>query len=153
LISQRTKAALAAAKAKGTVLGGWRATRKDGSPRLQPKTDHATRAAQAAADAFAWQVGPLIQGMRQEGMSLNAVAGELSRRGIRTAQGRQWTAQAGQECARPVRQGVPHRASSGPVTHASNLGMLTDGIRVPRFAPAVAVRFSDRHDGYRLTDH
>jgi DNA invertase Pin-like site-specific DNA recombinase len=32
--SIRTKAALVAAKARGTPLGGWRATRRDGSARL-----------------------------------------------------------------------------------------------------------------------
>jgi hypothetical protein len=39
----------------------------------------------------------MIQGMRQESKSLNAIAGELTRRGIRTAQGGQWNLREGRE--------------------------------------------------------
>lgn len=87
MISARTKAALAAAKARGVALGGWRGSRV---------VDNllGTRALQARADAFAQRVGPLIVEMREAGRSLRQIAAELERRGIRTARDGQWSAAA-----------------------------------------------------------
>jgi DNA invertase Pin-like site-specific DNA recombinase len=87
LISQRTKAALTAAKARGTKLGGWR-----GGPAVDPTTG--TKARQDKAAAFAASVGPLAAELRNTGMSLRAVAAVLTARGIRTPRGGDWTADA-----------------------------------------------------------
>ena len=87
LISQRTKAALAASKARGTVLGGFR-----GGPKVDTAAGQAARVANA--DSFASTVGPIAAGLRAEGMSLRDVAATLTSRGIRTPRGGQWTAAA-----------------------------------------------------------
>jgi len=86
-ISSRTKAALAAAKARGTVLGGW----KGG-----PKVDSAKgrEALQRQADAFASSVGPMVAAMRSEGASLRQIANDLAAKGIKTSRGGAWTADA-----------------------------------------------------------
>ena len=79
-ISLRTKVALAAAKARGVKLGGWRG----GAPR---DTTAATAGVSRKADTFAADVGPMATDMRQ-------VAAEMTRRGIRTPRGGAWTATA-----------------------------------------------------------
>ncbi len=85
LISSRTKAALAAAKAKGVKLGNPRnleGARELGSARNSEK-----------ADAFAQKVLPLIQDIREKGaVSLRLIAGALNERGIQTDRGGQWHA-------------------------------------------------------------
>jgi DNA invertase Pin-like site-specific DNA recombinase len=85
-ISARTKAALAAAKARGTKLGGFRGHVVDGST--------GTLALQAQADAFAASVAPIAQQLRDQGESLGKIAATLAARGIRTARGGAWTATA-----------------------------------------------------------
>jgi len=87
LISQRTKAALAAAKARGRQLGGWR-----GGPKVSAEVG--TRARQARAAAFAGSVAPIAAELRAAGMSLRQVAAELAARGVRTPRGGAWTATA-----------------------------------------------------------
>lgn len=87
LISQRTKAALAAAKARGAKLGGWR-----GGPKVAPEAG--MKARQGKADAFAAAVGPIVTESRQQGRSLRQIAAELAAKGIRTARGGDWTAAA-----------------------------------------------------------
>jgi DNA invertase Pin-like site-specific DNA recombinase len=91
-ISDRTKKALAASKKK---LGGWRATRADGSERL-PGCDpaKATGALMRKADEFAARVGATALALRQGGMSLAAVAAELTAQHIATPRGGAWTATA-----------------------------------------------------------
>ena len=71
-ISARTKAALAAAKARGTVLGGWK-----GGPVVDGKLG--AIANRAKAEAFAASVGPMVADMHKAGKSLRQIAGELSR--------------------------------------------------------------------------
>ncbi len=83
LISQRTKAALAAAKARGKRLGG---------DRGQVPSADARRAGQAAiaerVQSRAVDLAPAIADMRANGItSLNAMARELTARGIPTARG------------------------------------------------------------------
>ena len=81
MISQRTKAALAAAKVRGTKLG---------NPR--PDMPYITAASAAAAGRFRAGVAPLVVALRGQGMSLRAIAADLNARGLRTARGRQWQA-------------------------------------------------------------
>lgn len=89
MISQRTKAALAAAKARGIRFGnpnGARALRGRGNV-------PAVAAVKASAAAHTAQVLPVIEAIRAEGTtSLHAIAAELNRRGILTARGGQWYA-------------------------------------------------------------
>lgn len=86
-ISARTKAALGAAKARGTKLGGWR-----GGPKVDSAAGRA--AATTKADAFAGQVAPIARQMQAEGMGLRGIAAELTQRGIKTARSGLWTGQA-----------------------------------------------------------
>lgn len=93
LISARTKAALAAAKARGTRLGGWRPTRADGSARKPPAPiEEAQAAAKARADAHVARVLPSVLALRAEGKSLNAIAKELAATHVATLNGGKWTA-------------------------------------------------------------
>ena len=82
-ISLRTKAALAASKARGTKLGGWRGG---------PVVDHAAgnAAVREQADAFAATLRPMVLAMKAEGLSLRGIASRLSAQGIRTARGGTW---------------------------------------------------------------
>jgi DNA invertase Pin-like site-specific DNA recombinase len=84
-ISQRTKAALAAAKARGVKLGGirsWEAVNTSASKR------------KASADHHAASVVPIIKEIRAAGISsLEGIAQALQARGIRTARGGRWHAQ------------------------------------------------------------
>lgn len=86
-ISARTKAALAASKARGKKLGGWR-----GGALVDGKLGAV--ACQKGADAFAKRVGPMVMGLRKEGLSLAKIAAELHSKGIRTARGGGWNATA-----------------------------------------------------------
>ncbi len=87
LISQRTKAALAASKARGVILGGWR-----GGPKVSCAAG--TKARQAKADEFAANVAPIARELRDAGHSLREIAEDLAAKGIRTPGGGQWTAAA-----------------------------------------------------------
>lgn len=79
-ISARTKAALAAAKARGAKLGS-------------PENLVANVAErQAAANAFALKLQGPLEGMALRGMTQRAMIAELNAIGIRTAQGAQWSA-------------------------------------------------------------
>jgi DNA invertase Pin-like site-specific DNA recombinase len=86
LISDRTKAALKAAKARGTTLGGWRGG---------PVVDRAagTAALRAKADATAQRYGSTIVEMRGAGIeSASGMARELNARGIPSPRGGRWQA-------------------------------------------------------------
>ena len=85
-ISARTKSALAAAKARGVALGGYR-----GGPVVDQRKG--VIAAQARAEAFAADVGPLVVEMSKRGLSLRGIAAALMVQGVRTARGGEtWTA-------------------------------------------------------------
>lgn len=86
-ISARTKAALAAAKARGTKLGGYK-----GGP--VPNGSDGGAAARVKADAFATRVAPIVHTLQAGGMGLRGIAAALAERGIRTPRGGNWTAQA-----------------------------------------------------------
>ena len=83
LISARTKAALAAAKERGTVLG---------NPQIAAAQAKGTAQTKAAAEAFAAKVLPLIRSAQAEGKSLRQIAAELNTRGVATARGGTWAA-------------------------------------------------------------
>lgn len=87
MIASRTKAGLAAAKARGVKLG---------TNNLKPEMVHEASAKgvvtikQNASD-FASKVRPVIEAMQGQGMSLRAIAGELESLGVKTARGGKWT--------------------------------------------------------------
>lgn len=86
-ISERTKAALSAAKARGTKLGGFRGVKVD--PSL------GTSALRAQARQNAETVAPAIAEIEAAGASsLRAVARALNERGLTTPRGKEWTAMA-----------------------------------------------------------
>ncbi len=86
-ISARTKAALTAAKARGTVLGGWK-----GGPVVDGKLGAAAN--RKAADTFAASVGPMVTELLEAGQSLRQIAAELTLRGFKTPRGGAWSASA-----------------------------------------------------------
>jgi len=86
MISARTQAALAAAKARGGKLGGKRPNHRNVDAML------GMAARIRAADEFAQGVGPIIAELRQAGMSFRQIVGKLTRRGVHTARGGAWTA-------------------------------------------------------------
>jgi DNA invertase Pin-like site-specific DNA recombinase len=79
MISQRTKAALAAAKARGTRLG---------NPR--PDTVRMRAAVTERVASFRAGVLPTIRILHAEGRSLRGIAAELNGRGIRAPRGGIW---------------------------------------------------------------
>ena len=82
MISQRTKAALAAARARG---------RKLGNPRLAVARETANRNHTAKANALAANVLPIVREVQATGLTtLAAIAGALNARGVRTARGGPW---------------------------------------------------------------
>jgi DNA invertase Pin-like site-specific DNA recombinase len=83
-IGERTKAALAAAKARGVKLGGYR----EGS------LDKRIAALKQAADDDARRVQGIVEPLRNAGKSLRQIAAELTKQGIRTPRGGAWTAKS-----------------------------------------------------------
>jgi DNA invertase Pin-like site-specific DNA recombinase len=88
-ISDRTKAALAAAKARGQALG-WSIPGRQDEQRDAARKG-ATRNAEKA-DRHAGTVRPLIASLQAQGMSLRAIAAELNARNVKTARGGDWHA-------------------------------------------------------------
>ncbi|MGY3327477.1 DNA invertase Pin-like site-specific DNA recombinase [Mesorhizobium sp. USDA 4775] len=84
MISQRTKEALAAAKARGVKLGG---------PKLAEAQQKSMEVRMAQADAFAANILPIIRNIQASGVkSLRQIAVALNARGMATARGGTWTA-------------------------------------------------------------
>jgi DNA invertase Pin-like site-specific DNA recombinase len=82
-ISERTKAALAAAKARGTRLG-------NPNPAYALKRMRAVRKAQV--ERFTANILPIIRELQNAGhVSSNAIAGQLNVRKVATARGGRWT--------------------------------------------------------------
>jgi DNA invertase Pin-like site-specific DNA recombinase len=77
LVSERTKAALAAAKRRGVKLGA------NGREVLAPRF-------RAEAEARAKELAPIIRELRQQGYSLNGIAAELEKRKVATPRGGRW---------------------------------------------------------------
>lgn len=86
LISQRTRAALQAAKSRGTKLG---------NPGIRSAGVLGTATRIKQADEFAARMSPAVTALRASGMtSFRRIAAALNQSGSRTARGREWTAAA-----------------------------------------------------------
>jgi DNA invertase Pin-like site-specific DNA recombinase len=84
LISQRTRDALKAAKARGVVLG---------NPNLDAVRGRAVASTKAEAKRFAENVAPIIREIMSSGVtSHRGIARSLNARGVATARGGEWTA-------------------------------------------------------------
>lgn len=89
MISSRTRAALAAAKARGVKLGG-NPTNLAGKAKLGAAASAHKRS--AAARARREDLLPVFEDIKASGaVSLGAIAAELNARGIPTARGGQWS--------------------------------------------------------------
>jgi DNA invertase Pin-like site-specific DNA recombinase len=93
-ISERTKAALAAAKARGVKLGRAKGTMIEATPESVRNGAQASAQARAlAASRHAYEVLPVLQELRQEGAnSLRQLAEGLTARGVPAPRGDAWTA-------------------------------------------------------------
>ncbi len=80
-ISARTKAALAAAKVRGVVLG------VAGAANLRPNVEQR----QQAADEFAEGLKITIDGYKAQNLTQRAMVAELNKTGIKTARGGAWS--------------------------------------------------------------
>ena len=80
-ISNRTKSALRAAKARGTVLG---------NPNPLPASRQAIAALKAKTEQFHATMKPLVENLVHQGYSLAAIAKELNGRNLPTACGGLW---------------------------------------------------------------
>ncbi|MCO4881559.1 recombinase family protein [Paraburkholderia caribensis] len=80
-ISERTKDALRAAKARGVALGA------TGPQNLRRNIE----ARQQAADTFAGSLSGVLGGFKAAGLSQRAMVAELNKLGIRTARGGEWS--------------------------------------------------------------
>jgi DNA invertase Pin-like site-specific DNA recombinase len=89
-ISQRTKAALAAAKARGTVLGGFR----ERAPDIGKYHRKGTAALRRKATEAAEERRETIEALQRESLSLNGIAARLNADSVRTSRGGKWTATA-----------------------------------------------------------
>lgn len=93
-ISDRTKAALAAAKARGTVLGGLRVSRERWDRVAAKGRAVGTERRSEMASEWAADVLPIIKDIKRSGaVTLRDIADGLTARGIGTRRGgQQWTA-------------------------------------------------------------
>ena len=89
-ISDRTKAALVAAKARGTALGGMRKGAADialyQAKGVQAAREKARKAAEEFRDAF--------EALAKDGLSLAGMAARLNEDEFKTSRGKQWTPMA-----------------------------------------------------------
>ncbi|AMB46896.1 recombinase family protein [Methylobacterium sp. AMS5] len=90
MIGERTRKALAAAKARGRVLGG----RRENSAAIHQTGAPASRAVRTAkADKRAADLAPIIADVKEAGAtSLREIAAALNERGIPTVRGGAWSA-------------------------------------------------------------
>jgi DNA invertase Pin-like site-specific DNA recombinase len=92
-ISTRTKAALAAAKVRGTKLGNPNLAALQAAGAGKPGWTAGADANRDGADRFAQDIRPVIEAIQADGItSLRGISAELNARGILTARGGQWDA-------------------------------------------------------------
>jgi DNA invertase Pin-like site-specific DNA recombinase len=89
-ISRRTKEALAAAKARGTKLGGVR----KGAANIRRHQRAGSKANQERAQRAAEERREVLEALTGRGLSLAQIAQRLNEDGIRTARGCDWTPMA-----------------------------------------------------------
>jgi DNA invertase Pin-like site-specific DNA recombinase len=90
-ISERTKVALAAAKKRGVALGGRRVSRKRWDEHAAKGRAEGRLARSRTAAAWAKDVMPVIEGLREEGaVTLREIAAGLNERGIEARRGGEW---------------------------------------------------------------
>ena len=96
MISQRTKAALAAARVRGVKLGGDRGYRPPHDPvRIASAAAAAAVSHTRNANRFASGLAPVISDIRSAGITTHhGIAAALNARGVGTPRGGQWTATA-----------------------------------------------------------
>lgn len=88
MISDRTKAALQAAKARGISLGGFRGGMATDDARARSRAARASQADRRASD-----LAPIIRAAQASGASsLRAIAAQLDQRGITAPRGGSWSA-------------------------------------------------------------
>ena len=93
MISTRTKAALAAARARGKRLGNPNLVALQAVGAGKPGWTAGADSNRASADRFARDVLPVVEAVRADGItSLAGIAGALNGRGILTARGGRWYA-------------------------------------------------------------
>ena len=115
LIGERTKAALAAAKARGQRLGNPCFQRGEQIPGSGAPA-HINAARIAKADKFAQDMAGIIKGMG--GGSLRDVAEALNAAGYRTARGKQWQANS-------VKRVLERAGEAPPLKEAPEIGSGT----------------------------
>jgi DNA invertase Pin-like site-specific DNA recombinase len=136
-ISERTKAALAAVKARGKELGWANRSRRE---EQKEASKHGASTNQLKASQFAANTLPIIQSIRMAGVStLSGVANALNARGVRTARGGEWHATTVRNLLRrspaiPA-QWLPQtfaEEASGNASGAASLGPTSDGQTNPQ---------------------
>jgi DNA invertase Pin-like site-specific DNA recombinase len=121
-ISARTKAALAARKARGLPLGNVSSLR----PADRAGAARAATVWSKKAEDHAAMVLPAIQDMQRAGLSLRSMARDLAGRGFTTVRGGQWTAsQVSAVLRRFNGRHQPH--GPGPNTQAQHAGASQAG--------------------------
>ena len=88
LISERLRAAFAAAKARGAKLGGWRGHRPANFAQVGVEAANRVRTAKSRAPAR--DLAPILWQMVAEGHSKQQIADELNRRGIPAPRRKGW---------------------------------------------------------------
>ncbi len=92
-VSERTKAALGAAKARGVRLGGLRGSAEDFAALSRRGSAAGAAVRSATAAKRRTDLLPAIQDIRQSGLlTLRAIATELNQRGIEAPRGGRWAA-------------------------------------------------------------